>query len=236
MTVRVSKDEQIGKRTRFRIRLHREPARRDMCLRPSGREGFEMPWRLTARGARGRRRPQRWREVAPKGPPAHTLQLRRSPQPSRRQPRPPRMPKQGEAPTSAGRRAARTRPPPSAARRRGQRSHSVAPRAAKVAGPAPAPVAACASSLPAAPPPPAVTPAPQPRAGARLFPRHRRLSRRRRSNSTAPADRLGPRRSVRPDVDGLASLRERDLDPVEVARHDHVLERARASSRTSPPA
>lgn len=43
LTVRVSKDRRIGKSTRFRIRLNREPARRDLCLRPGETKGSRCP-------------------------------------------------------------------------------------------------------------------------------------------------------------------------------------------------
>ncbi|MGH2846370.1 MAG: PKD domain-containing protein [Thermoleophilaceae bacterium] len=43
LTVRVSKNDLIGKFTRFRIRKGREPKRRDRCLRPGERGGSRCP-------------------------------------------------------------------------------------------------------------------------------------------------------------------------------------------------
>lgn len=43
VTVRVSKGDRIGKLTTFRIRLHKEPARRDMCLKPGDSKGSRCP-------------------------------------------------------------------------------------------------------------------------------------------------------------------------------------------------
>ena len=43
LTVRVSKGDRIGKLTTFRIRLDKEPARRDMCLRPGDSKGSRCP-------------------------------------------------------------------------------------------------------------------------------------------------------------------------------------------------
>jgi PKD repeat protein len=43
LTVRVSKGDRIGKLTTFRIRLHKEPARQDMCLRPGDSKGSRCP-------------------------------------------------------------------------------------------------------------------------------------------------------------------------------------------------
>jgi PKD domain len=43
LTVRISKDNLIGKLTRFRIREDREPRRRDLCLRPGQRTGTPCP-------------------------------------------------------------------------------------------------------------------------------------------------------------------------------------------------
>jgi PKD repeat protein len=43
VTVRVSKGDRIGKLTTFRIRLHNEPARRDMCLKPGDSKGSRCP-------------------------------------------------------------------------------------------------------------------------------------------------------------------------------------------------
>ena len=43
LTVRVSKNNLIGKLTQFRIRKNREPKRRDRCLRPGERAGSACP-------------------------------------------------------------------------------------------------------------------------------------------------------------------------------------------------
>ena len=43
VTVRVSKGDRIGKLTTFRIRLQKEPARRDMCLKPGDSKGSRCP-------------------------------------------------------------------------------------------------------------------------------------------------------------------------------------------------
>jgi hypothetical protein len=43
LTVRISKGDRIGKLTEFRIRKNKEPARRDMCLRPGETAGSRCP-------------------------------------------------------------------------------------------------------------------------------------------------------------------------------------------------
>jgi hypothetical protein len=43
LTVRVSKNDLIGKLTKFRILEHRAPSRRDRCLRPGQRAGSPCP-------------------------------------------------------------------------------------------------------------------------------------------------------------------------------------------------
>ena len=43
VTVRISRGERIGKLTKFRIRLNKDPSRDDMCLRPGETEGSRCP-------------------------------------------------------------------------------------------------------------------------------------------------------------------------------------------------